>query len=830
MRYNPGPEKFTIEDIRRLRVQGKSVSQIAEDLGVRVSSLYEKLKARGVTMADLTPDDVSVPQGRRPSFTIAQLRAAWTPGMSKDEVAAALGVKWSTILYRLRREGIPMSKVAPKGTKVRTTKIDLRKVRDLRAEGLTFSEIGEELGVDPTAVSKALSRKGTSLKKITPKSVEVKVGRPGYITMDDIKAKYEHRGMTKADIARALGVDRGSVQYRLKSAGLTLADLTPQSELEPEIPIEVGPFSPREVIRLYATEGLTISEIADVFAVTEEYVRSRLGARLVDIQDLAQEHLAARRSKSRSNPDFDDEDFDIYNIETRVTDMSSWGNYADDKDLKALALIGRYADEEDEFTIGQVNLKKVWDGGNLLDFLEGSNCYEAIIEQIEKNGSPEYIYYVSGSELSSDMPQSRGLGERLYLDCFDYLANTLAANVLIVADECMGEDRTSRIAQGLWRKLMRYQDAEYPFAWYQKYEDGRSNPWLKNQLYFRYGFWDLEPGANMIYHVTPALSSVLKSGELSPPSMRRSGNTGLGGIHNASVSFYGSLSRAVYTLVYMYRIWQLENGYHEDLKALLEHNDAGIDTKTHIGKLIDDARPGSSVFVINRIREMLRAHNPMIMGGASWIRKAAIEDFAILVFENPCRHLFLPDVYSSIESFGRPFQERQGCIRAFTQQSVRDLSSSCDQKDRSYFNMGGLYELSYGDIQHAIQEGASTVELDIEPRVMFDKLFGRNPSDILASQRDQPLIRFENITFDMRPQSVKIRDLCEYKESEQEFRVFRELPMSDVVRIYTIDDILREARKCNGGVEPFFWDWYCGMGGTSSRWSDFHFSTWEDDV
>lgn len=829
MRYNPGPEKFTIEDIRRLRVQGKSVSQIAEELGVRVSSLYEKLKARGVTMSDLTPDDVSVPQGRRPSFTIAQLRAAWTPGMSKDEVAAALGVKWSTILYRLRQEGIPMSKVAPKGTKVRTT-IDLRKVRDLRAEGLTFSEIGEELGVDPTSVSKALSRKGTSLKKITPKGVEVKVGRPGYITMDDIKAKYEHRGMTKADIARALGVDRGSVQYRLKSAGLTLADLTPQSELEPELSIKVGPFSPREVIRLYATEGLTISEIADVFDVTEEYVRSRLGARLVDIQDLAQEHLAARRSKSRSNPDFDDEDFDIYNIETRVTDMSSWGNYADDEDLKALALIGRYADEEDEFTIGQVNLKKVWDGGNLLDFLEESNCYEAIIEQIEKNGSPEYIYYVSGSELSSDMPQSRGLGERLYLDCFEYLAHTLAANVLIVADECMGEDRTSRIAQGLWRKLMRYQDAEYPFAWYQKYEDGRSNPWLKNQLYFRYGFWDLEPGANMIYHVTPALSSVLKAGELSPPIMRRSRNQGLGGIHTASVSFYGSLSRAVYTLVYMYRLWQLENGYHEDLKALLEYSDVNAQTKTFCKERIDNSRPGSSVFVINRIRESLRAHNPMIVGGASWARKAAIEDFAILVFENPCKYLFLPDIYTSIASVDTPFQESEGFIRTFTQQSVRDLSSCCDQKDRSYFDMGGLYELNYADILSAIQEGVPSIELGIKPNVMFDKLFGRNPADILASQRGQPLIQFENITFDMRPQSVKIRDLCEYKASEQEFRVFRELPMSDVVRIYTIGDILSEARKCNGGVEPFFWDMDCEIGDTPSRWSNFHFSTWVEDT
>ena len=64
----------------------------------------------------------------------------------------------------------------------------------------------------------------------------------------------------------------------------------------------------------------------------------------------------------------------------------------------------------------------------------------------------------------------------------------------------------------------------------------------------------------MIYHVTPKLSAITESTELSPRASRKSKVEGLGGRHDISVSFYGSLNRAMYTLIYLYRIWQVKSG------------------------------------------------------------------------------------------------------------------------------------------------------------------------------------------------------------------------------------------------------------------------------
>ena len=86
----------------------------------------------------------------------------------------------------------------------------------------------------------------------------------------------------------------------------------------------------------------------------------------------------------------------------------------------------------------------------------------------------------------------------------------------------------------------------------------RLKPWLQNQTHFRYGFWDLEANANMMYHVAPKLSVMLDSTELSSRASRNSKAEGLGGSHDVSVSYYGSRNRATSTLMYMYRIWQVK--------------------------------------------------------------------------------------------------------------------------------------------------------------------------------------------------------------------------------------------------------------------------------
>jgi len=353
----------------------------------------------------------------------------------------------------------------------------------------------------------------------------------------------------------------------------------------------------------------------------------------------------------------------------------------------------------------------------------------------------------------------------------------------------------------------------------------RDNPWMKNQLYFRYGFWDLEPNANMMYHVTPKLSAILDSAELSSRASRNSKVEGLGGSHDVSVSYYGSLNRAAFTLMYLYRIWQVKEGILtiHDLAEVAGWDDDLI-------AIVERQQPHE---LVDQVRMSLGAPNPIVLGD-SWADGLTEDDFAILCFKNPCKHLYVQDLLKLSR------RSDDTTIKALTQDSIQELRHNV--APRCYFgsHSDGLDSSIYHEIRNLLHKGESQITYGEASERSWHSGWGNyedrirevfiGPSYYYPKEwYGQDVIQFKNITIDLRRQPVTIGDLCLYHQGEQEFQIFRSMPMSDICALHTIRDILREAKERNGGVEPFFWDMGYDIEGSQS-WADFELSTWEEPL
>ena len=326
----------------------------------------------------------------------------------------------------------------------------------------------------------------------------------------------------------------------------------------------------------------------------------------------------------------------------------------------------------------------------------------------------------------------------------------------------------------------------------REFERKRENPWVRDRLYFRCGFWDLEPNANALYHVTPKLSAILDSAELSSRASRKSRAEGLGGCHEVSVSYYGSMERAAFTLVYLYRVWQVKKG-------ILTLNDlaniAGWDSG--FVARIKHYQPHE---LIRSVGISLGAPDPIVLG-SDWAEGITKDDFAILEFKNPCKHLFVENLLKLNKLREEP------TIWPLTQPSIHRLREEVG--NYCYFgqNSEGLTGM-YASVRRLLCYGESqiTYEGRSGSRDTFREQFIGPPSSYPRDWYRKDVIQYENITLDLRKQPVRIEDLCIYRQGEQEFQLFRAMPMSDLLYLHTMDEVLEIAREYNSGVEPFFWD------------------------
>lgn len=326
------------------------------------------------------------------------------------------------------------------------------------------------------------------------------------------------------------------------------------------------------------------------------------------------------------------------------------------------------------------------------------------------------------------------------------------------------------------------------------------NPWVKDSLYFRCGFWDTEPNSINLYHVTPRYSSILESGGLLSRMDRDDESQTLGGPHKVSISSYGSLNMAFYTLIYLYRVWQIKNNLvsEKDIKQFRELDN--LDTK-NLWDMRKEFKIFTALNIVDAIRKKLEQPNPIVFSD-DWAIDTSLEDLRIIKFKNSFSHLYLDTLY---------FYKSDVELSSFNQDSVHNLYLI--SKPKSYFalfpydktNLPYTGSKIYESIEDSIKSGKDYITYPLSGHELL-KSIGLDENKCKKYMIKDDVIKFENITIDLRSHRFKIDEICTYNTPEQEFRIFRGVPKENFVDIYSVEDALLVAMELNGGVEPYLWD------------------------
>jgi len=120
---NPrGRRSFNIDlnEMKRLRAQGYTVEQLAEHFEVSRPTITNRLKREGLTLADITPEDVNILKGRRVhEFDLEEVKRLRAQGYGATRIARQLGVPVRSIYSRLKTAGLTLADITPEGVKVR---------------------------------------------------------------------------------------------------------------------------------------------------------------------------------------------------------------------------------------------------------------------------------------------------------------------------------------------------------------------------------------------------------------------------------------------------------------------------------------------------------------------------------------------------------------------------------------------------------------------------------------------------------------------------------------------------------------------------------------
>jgi len=304
----------------------------------------------------------------------------------------------------------------------------------------------------------------------------------------------------------------------------------------------------------------------------------------------------------------------------------------------------------------------------------------------------------------------------------------------------------------------------------------RTNPKVQT-LRFQGGFWYLSEAPNPVFHVTPHLSNILNSGGISTRYARSSHQESLGGRHNVSISTYNSIVSAKRTLLHLYRIWQYSHGLLtiDDLE-----NRFGADISPW-RFMKDTLEPHE---VISRICTAFNSKDPIVMG-SDWTRDISRDDFGVLVLKNTSKYVCIPELWN-----------RGSCAIDIPEfPSFFTFLTKCPRD--SYFWGNSLHHF-YDKIASAIKAQRSKFSFtEPELRYLCAQRWGASQIRHFTSG---------NVQIDLTPTEFPIHEICEYYFAEDEIRLFKqEIPLSDVIEILTVDDVLREAIELNGGVEPLLW-------------------------
>jgi excisionase family DNA binding protein len=202
MKNGRRPLDDPIRQMLSLHEEGLTYRQIGERLGIS----HETVRTHVRRYTDTVP--FSLPTDEDGS--------CW---MTTAEAAEALGVKQGAVQARIQCGKIEAQRVGPRwfvriydSQRVDSNGVPphIKRMAELRAQGLTYAAIGEVVGLDGDTVLKHLKRRGLDARPSSP-TVPSRVQR-----MADLRAQ----GLSYEVIGAEVGLSDTAVQWQLKRWGL----------------------------------------------------------------------------------------------------------------------------------------------------------------------------------------------------------------------------------------------------------------------------------------------------------------------------------------------------------------------------------------------------------------------------------------------------------------------------------------------------------------------------------------------------------------------------------------------------------------------------------
>ena len=86
---------------------------------------------------------------------VAEVIALYQAGRSLNQIAEKFGVRHTTIHYHLRRQGVTLR---PTGVKDLRRMPTTQRIEQLRAQGLTWAQVAEQVGMSTDGVKRRIYR------------------------------------------------------------------------------------------------------------------------------------------------------------------------------------------------------------------------------------------------------------------------------------------------------------------------------------------------------------------------------------------------------------------------------------------------------------------------------------------------------------------------------------------------------------------------------------------------------------------------------------------------------------------------------------------------
>ena len=86
---------------------------------------------------------------------VAQVIALYEAGRSLNQIAEKFGVRHTTIYYHLRRQGVTLRPTGVHGLRRMPT---TQRIEQLRAQGLTWAQVAEQVGMSTDGVKRRIYR------------------------------------------------------------------------------------------------------------------------------------------------------------------------------------------------------------------------------------------------------------------------------------------------------------------------------------------------------------------------------------------------------------------------------------------------------------------------------------------------------------------------------------------------------------------------------------------------------------------------------------------------------------------------------------------------